>query len=96
MEEKIDGNSLKLDDFLEYDLTDADLAKILRPKKIYINPSKRHLTVLWHDNTRTSVTCSELDDFSVEHGFWAALAKKVFGNYQNYSKFFKKVVDSSK
>ena len=96
MENKIDSSDFKLTDFLNDLEVDVDLNRLLRPKKIYVNPGKRHLTVLWHDNTQTSVTCSYLDEFSVEHGFWAALAKKVYGNYQNYSKFFKKVVDSSK
>ena len=96
MEEKVDGSDMKLTDFLMSVSEDIDYARFLRPKKIYINPYKNHLTVVRCDNSKTSVTCSELDDFSIEHGFWAALAKKVYGNYQNYSKFFKKVIDSSR
>jgi hypothetical protein len=77
---------------------ESKLRKQFYVQKIYINPEKRTTTVLWADNTRTTVTCSALDTFSLEEGFCHALAKKVYGKYENYSRFFneKKVVYSGK
>jgi hypothetical protein len=81
------------------DLDEASrLRKQFYVQKIYVNPEKRTTTILWGDNTRTTVTCSDLDNFSLEEGFCHALAKRVYGKYENYARFFsdKKVVYSGK
>jgi hypothetical protein len=72
---------------------ELNFAKIFRPKHIYVNLHKRTLTVWWaNDDTRTTVTCSQMDEFSVENGFRAALAKKIFGSYEKYSKFVNRAI----
>jgi hypothetical protein len=77
---------------------EPNFRKMFRVEKIYVNLEKKTLTVWWgEDNTRTTVTCSERDEFSVEDGFRAALAKKIYGKYENYERFFgNKVVISGK
>ena len=39
------------------------------------------------NNVENVNNSDEFDDFSVERGFWAALAKKMFGSYQKYQKY---------
>jgi hypothetical protein len=67
-----------------------------KPKKIYFNSKKQTVTILWQDDTRTTVTCSDKDDFSIEEGFRAAVTKKVYGNYKNYVKYVVRAIDSGK
>jgi hypothetical protein len=77
---------------------EPNFRKMFRVEKIYVNLEKKTLTVWWgEDNTRTTVTCSDRDEFTVEDGFRAALAKKIYGKYENYERFFgNKVVFSGK
>ena len=77
---------------------EVNLAKILYVKKIYADPAKKTTVVVWADGTKTKVKCSDEDVYSLEAGFWAALAKKVYGSYEDYSRFFnhRKVVITSK
>ena len=77
---------------------EPNLSKLLYVKKIYADPVKKTTVVIWADGSKTKVKCSDEDVYSLEAGFWAALAKKVYGNYENYSRFLtkKKVVVTSK
>ena len=77
---------------------EVNLAKLLYVKKIYADPAKKTTVVVWADGTKTKVKCSDEDVYSLEAGFWAALAKKVYGSYEDYSRFFnhRKVVITSK
>jgi hypothetical protein len=65
-------------------------------KRVFYNADKRKVTVWWLDDSRTTVTCAERDQFSLEEGFRAPLAKKVYGDYENYSRFIDKAIDSEK
>mgnify|MGYP007106418470 CR=1 FL=1 len=49
------------------------------PKKIIYNSDNLTTTVLWADDTTTTVKCSPNDEFSEYNGFIAALAKKIYG-----------------
>ena len=49
----------------------------LQPKSIKYD--KNYTTVTWNDGTKTTVRCSNEDDYSRYTGFCSALAKKIFG-----------------
>jgi hypothetical protein len=49
----------------------------LQPKSIKYD--KNYTTVTWNDGTKTTVRCSNEDEYSRYNGFCSALAKKVFG-----------------
>jgi hypothetical protein len=77
----------------ESEMESFNFAKIFRPKHVYANFKKHTVTVWWaYDDSRTTVTCSEMDEFNVEDGFRAALAKKIFGSYEKYSKYINKAI----
>ena len=59
-----------------------------RIKKVIFNDPAT--IVLWDDNTKTVVKCSENDDFDWEKGLAMAISKKFFGNQGNYYNNFKK------
>lgn len=77
---------------------EINLPKLLYVKHIYADPVKKTTVVVWADGSKTKVKCSDQDEYSLEGGFWAALAKKVYGGYENYVRFFtdKKVTITSK
>ena len=77
---------------------EPNLSKLLYVKKIYADPVKKTTVVVWADGSKTKVKCSDQDEYSLEGGFWAALAKKVYGGYEKYSRFLtgKKVIVTSK
>ena len=77
---------------------EVNLAKLLYVKHIYADPYKKTTVVVWADGSKTKVKCSDQDEYSLEAGFWAALAKKVYGGYENYARFFteKKVTLTTK
>ena len=75
---------------------ELDADRFFKPKRIYVNESKGLVSVDWPDHTRTTSKCSGDDIFSLESGFRACLAKKVFGGYQSYTKYFKKAVYNKK
>ena len=83
-------------DYVIEDIGDFDTAKFFKPKRIYVNESKGIVSVDWPDHTRSTSCCSGDDVFSLENGFRACLAKKIFGGYQSYTKFFKKAVYNKK
>ena len=78
------------------DVVYFDTAKFFKPKRIYVNEKKGIVSVDWLDHSRTTSVCSGDDVFSLENGFRACLAKKIFGGYQGYTKYFKKAVYNKK
>ena len=78
------------------EVTEVDTVKMFEPKHIYVNEPKGIVRVTWPDHTRTSSMRLGDDVFSVENGFRACLAKKIFGGYQGYTKYFKKAVYNKK
>jgi hypothetical protein len=44
-----------------------------------IKYDKNYTTVIWNDGTKTTVRCSNEDEYSRYTGFCSALAKKIFG-----------------
>ena len=73
-----------------------DTVKVFKPKRIYVNEQKGIVSVDWPDHTRSTSKCCGDDVFSLENGFRACLAKKIFGGYQGYTKYFKKAVYNNK
>ena len=57
------------------------------PKKVIYN----NLTtiVVWDDNTKTVVKCSDGDNFHEDLGFMAAVVKKIYGHRNTYMKHVK-------
>ena len=53
--------------------------------KIFFNGN--HTTILWSDNTRTTVGCMEGEKFDEYAGFAAAILKKMFGSSITAKKF---------
>ena len=49
------------------------------PQVKSIKYDKNYTTVTWNDGTKTTVRCSNEDDYSRYTGFCSALAKKIFG-----------------
>ena len=60
------------------------------PKQvIFRNP----LTIVnWQDGTKTIVKCMESDVFNKEMGFYACLAKKIYGGHNPYKKFIENAI----
>jgi hypothetical protein len=67
---------------------EKNLGKFLTPKRIVY--SNRATVVFWRDGTKTVARCSDGDEFSEDAGFRAALAKRIFGNFERYQKFIKR------
>jgi len=72
------------------DYRDEKAHGALAVKSIYTNPP--YTTVLWGDDTRTTVKCCETDTYSVAQGFAAALAKRLYGGDNGSSSAVKKFV----
>lgn len=49
----------------------------IHPKKVIYRD--KYTIVIWEDNTKTIVKCSNLDEFDKEKGFLMALTTKVYG-----------------
>lgn len=58
-------------------------------KVIFNNPAT---IVFWNDGTKTTVKCSERDEYSEEVGLAMAISKKAFGNKGNFNEVFKKYI----
>jgi len=58
-------------------------------KKVYINKKKQAITVLWKDETSTTVICQPDDTFDEEKGILACYMKKVFDNRGYYNEIIK-------
>lgn len=56
-------------------------------KVIFNNPAT---IVIWNDGTKTTVKCSELDEYSEEVGLAMCISKKALGNKGNFNEVFKK------
>ena len=61
------------------------------PKQIIFQPELKTTVVIWKDDSKTIVKCSEEEDFVPEIGFAMALVKKIF---PNRSKFLR-MIDSA-
>lgn len=66
-----------------------DINKITRPifnntvpgiRHVQFNEETGHTTIVWDDDTSTTVSCAEGASFEKYSGFCAAVAKKVFGS----------------
>ena len=58
-------------------------------KVIFNNPAT---IIFWNDGTKTTVKCSDRDEYSEEVGLAMAISKKAFGNKGNFNEVFKKYV----
>ena len=56
-------------------------------KVIFNNPAT---IVIWNDGTKTTVKCSERDEYSEEVGLAMCISKKDLGNKGNFNEVFKK------
>ena len=84
---------------------DEGFTRYLDPRYLKILNSKKHIKpefsikkvifnepatiVFWEDGTKTVVKCSKRDTYDYEKGIAMAIAKKVFGNTNNYYKKIK-------
>ena len=64
-------------------------------KKVYINEKKKTVTILWTDNTNTTVTCQNGDTFDEEKGILACYMKKVFENRGYYNEIIKDAIKNA-
>lgn len=48
-------------------------------QKVIYNPDKKSTTIIWGDQTTTTVRCASGEEFNEYHGFTAAVAKKIYG-----------------
>ena len=56
-------------------------------KVIFNNPAT---IVIWNDGTKTTVKCSERDEYSEEVGLAMCISKEALGNKGNFNEVFKK------
>ncbi|MFA5314101.1 MAG: hypothetical protein WC375_12445 [Methanomassiliicoccales archaeon] len=54
------------------------------PAQIIFQPDLKTTVVIWKDDSRTVVKCSEEEEFVPEVGFAMALVKKIFPNRTNF------------
>ena len=64
-------------------------------KKVYINEKKKTVTILWVDDTNTTVTCQKGDTFDEEKGILACHMKKVFENRGYYNEIIKDAIKNA-
>ena len=64
-------------------------------KKVYINKKKKTVTILWVDDTNTTVTCQKGDTFDEEKGILACYMKKVFENRGYYNEIIKDAIKNA-
>lgn len=64
-------------------------------KKVYINEKKKTVTILWVDDTNTTVTCQKEDTFDEEKGILACYMKKVFENRGYYNEIIKDAIKNA-
>lgn len=60
------------------------------PKQIIFQPELKTTIVIWKDNSRTVVKCSDGEEFVPEVGFAMALVKKRFPNRSEFLRMIKK------
>ena len=56
------------------------------PKKIIVNEDSKVTVVIWDDNTKTIVKCSEADQYDPYAAYCAAFAKKCYGTNSQLKK----------
>lgn len=56
------------------------------PKKIIVNEDSKVTVVMWDDNTKTIVKCSEADQYDPYAAYCAAFAKKCYGTNSHLKK----------
>ena len=56
-------------------------------KVVFNNPAT---IVIWNDGTKTTVKCSERDEYPEEVGLAMCISKKALGNKGNFNEVFKK------
>ena len=68
------------------------------PKKIIVNEDSKVTVVMWDDNTKTIVKCSEADQYDPYAAYCAAFAKKCYGTNSQLKKTIKNltVIQESK
>lgn len=59
------------------------------PKKIIVNEDSKVTVVMWDDNTKTIVKCSEADQYDPYAAYCAAFAKKCYGTNSKLKKTIK-------
>ena len=64
-------------------------------KKVYINKKKQAITILWKDETSTTVICQSGDTFDEEKGILACYMKKVFENRGYYNEIIKDAIKNA-
>ena len=64
-------------------------------KKVYINKKKKTVTILWTDNTNTTVACQKVDTFDEEKGILACYMKRVFENRGYYNEIIKDAIKNA-
>lgn len=76
-------------------LVEAPPRKNSNIKKVYINEKKKTITILWTDDTNTTVTCQKGDTFDEEKGILACYMKKVFENRGYYNEIIRNAIKSA-
>jgi len=66
--------------------------KQLKPKQIIAREDSKTTVLIWEDNSKTLVRCSEDEDFVLEFGVAMAIVKKIFGSRNGFMKFINKKV----
>ena len=64
-------------------------------KKVYINKKKKAITVLWKDETKTTVVCQKGDTFDEEKGILACYMKRTFENRGYYNEIIKEAISNA-
>jgi hypothetical protein len=61
------------------------------PNEIHVTPDSGVMVVKW-DDMEVKVTCDSLDNFSVDCGFFAALAYRTFGGKKEFKEKWWKII----
>lgn len=81
-------------------ITEAKLIKAPKRKnsgikEVFINKTKKSVTILWNDNVRTTVKCQDGDIFDEEKGIMACYMKRTFENRGYYNEIIKKAIKNA-
>jgi len=66
------------------------VTNMLKPKRIYQDPSSKTTVVLWSDDTKTVVKCSPDEPFVPEFGVAMATMRKMYGSRSQFVKHLEK------
>ena len=64
-------------------------------KKVYINKKKQAVTILWKDETSTTVICQPDDIFDEEKGILACYMKRAFENRGYYNEIIRDAIKNA-